>query len=71
VLRNQVFHGCSTNRDSLNKDTLDPALEVLGALVRLFLEIMEGRMDKETEWPPIPFPRRDSPQHPKAPGRRS
>ena len=29
VLRNQIFHGCSTDRDSLNKDSLLPALEIL------------------------------------------
>jgi hypothetical protein len=69
VLRNQVFHGCSTNRDSLNKDALDPALKIVAALIPLFLEIMENRVDKDSEWPRIPFPRRGSPQHPKAPGR--
>jgi hypothetical protein len=69
VLRNQVFHGCSTNRDSLNKDTLDPALKVLAVLVPLFLEIMEDRTDKAADWPRIPFPRRGSPHHPQSSGR--
>jgi hypothetical protein len=66
ILRNQIFHGCSTNRDSLNKDALDPALRVLSMLIPLFIETMENRVDKETDWPRIPFPRRGSPQHPKA-----
>lgn len=68
VLRNQIFHGCSTNRDSLNKDALEPALRVVSAFIPLFLEVMESRIDKESEWPRIPFPRRGSPQHPEARG---
>ncbi len=64
VLRNQIFHGCSTNRDSLNKDTFEPALRVLSKLVPVFVDVMETRVDKENDWPRIPFPRRDSPQHP-------
>jgi hypothetical protein len=70
MLRNQIFHGCSTNHDSLNKDALKPALRVLSVLIPLFLETMEGRVDKQTEWPRIPFPRRGSPQHPKTRGHR-
>jgi hypothetical protein len=64
VLRNQIFHGCSTNRGSLNKDTLVPALRVLSGLLPVFVDVMEARVDKENEWPHIPFPRRGSPQHP-------
>lgn len=64
VLRNQIFHGCSTNLDSLNEDTVEPALCVLRTLLPLFVEVMEDRVDKESEWPRIPFPRRGSPQHP-------
>jgi Apea-like HEPN len=63
VLRNQIFHGCSTNRDSLNKDVVEPALRVLSELISLFVKVMENRIDKENEWPRIPFPRRGSPQH--------
>jgi hypothetical protein len=65
MLRNQIFHGCSTNRDSLNKDDLNPALQVLSVVIPLFIEIMENRFDKEADWPRIPFPRLGSPQHPK------
>lgn len=65
VLRNQIFHGCSTNQNSLNQEAVQPAVRVLSELVPLFVEIMEARVDKENEWPRIPFPRRDSPQHPK------
>lgn len=66
ALRNQIFHGCSTNRDSLNKDALEPALRVLSELVPLFVDVMETRVDKKNDWPRIPFPRRGSPQHPTA-----
>lgn len=64
VLRNQIFHGCSTNRGSLNKDTIEPALRVLSGLIPVFVDVMEARIDKENDWPCIPFPRRGSPQHP-------
>lgn len=70
VLRNQIFHGCSTNRNSLNKDALEPALRVLSELIPVFVEVMEDRVDKENEWPRVPFPRRGSPQHPTARGHR-
>jgi hypothetical protein len=63
VLRNQIFHGCSTNRDSLNKDALDPALRVLNELIPVFVDVMEERVDTENEWPRVPFPRQGSPQH--------
>lgn len=53
VLRNQIFHGCSTNRDSLNKDALDPALRVLSELIPVFVDVMEERVDMENEWPRI------------------
>lgn len=63
ILRNQIFHGCSTYRDSLNKDSLRPAVKVLSTLVPLFLEIMRERGSRN-DWPPIPYPRKGSPQHP-------
>lgn len=64
ILRNQIFHGCSTNRDSLKRDTIDPALRVLNKLIPLFVNVMESRIDKENDWPDIPFPRHGSPKHP-------
>lgn len=64
VLRNQIFHGASTNRDSLNTHTLGPALRIMKVLLPAFLKIMETRADKETDWPKVPYPRWDSPQHP-------
>ena len=70
VLRNQIFHGCSTNWESLNKDAVDPALRVLGDLIPVFVDVMEARVDQENEWPGIPFPRQGSPQHRTARGHR-
>jgi len=64
VLRNQIFHGGSTNRDSFNTHTLGPALRIIKVLLPAFLEVMEARHDKEVEWPKIPYPPWDSPQHP-------
>ncbi len=64
VLRNQIFHGCSTDRDSLNKDSLLPALEILEELVPQFLKIFRER-GQRYDWPKIPYPRKGSPQHPK------
>jgi len=64
VLRNQVFHGCSAHRDSLNRDTLEPAVRVLEAVIPTFIRILEARTDKQAEFPRVPFPRRGSPQHP-------
>jgi hypothetical protein len=64
VLRNQIFHGCSTQRDSLNRDTLEPAVRVLETLIPTFVRILWERSDKQHEFPKVPFPRRGSPQHP-------
>ncbi len=64
VLRNQILHGCSTDRKSLNKNSLRPALEILEALVPQFWEIFKAHGQK-SDWGKVPYPRKDSPQHPK------
>ena len=64
VLRNQIFHGCSTDRRSLNKNSLRPALEILEELVPQFLKIFKDH-GQRYDWPKAPYPRRGSPQHPK------
>ncbi len=63
VLRNQIFHGCSTDHRSLNRGSLRPAVEVLEALVPALVEVMES-FGKSTAWPRIEFPRDGSPQNP-------
>ena len=64
VLRNQIFHGCSTDKRSLNKNSLRPALEILEELVPQFLKIFKDH-GQRYDWPKVPYPRKGSPQHPK------
>ena len=64
VLRNQIFHGCSTDRKSLNKNSLRPALEILEELVPQFWKIFKAHGQK-SDWGKVSYPRKDSPQHPK------
>jgi hypothetical protein len=63
VLRNQIFHGCSTDRRSLNQTSLQPALEILEKLVPQFHDTFRN-FGQNYDWPKIPYPRKDSPQHP-------
>lgn len=63
VLRNQIFHGCSTDKKSLNRNSLRPALEILEKLVPQFLKIFKAHGQRH-DWPKVPYPRKGSPQHP-------
>lgn len=63
LLRNQVFHGCSTDRRSLNKNSLRPGLAILEELVPRFLKIFKDN-GQSYDWPKVPYPRKGSPQHP-------
>jgi len=62
-LRNMIFHGNTTDRRSPIKDSLRDAVEVLDSLTRSFVLIMV-RKAKPGDWNPLPFPWKDSPQHP-------
>lgn len=62
MLRNQIFHSCSTDRRSLNKNSLIPALHILESIDHTLLEVMRNHGGKG-DWPMIPYPRKDSPQH--------
>jgi len=62
-LRNMKFHGNTTDRRSPIKDSLRDAVEVLDSLTRSFVLIMV-RKAKPGDWNPLPFPWKDSPQHP-------
>ena len=64
VLRNQIFHGCSTDKSRSNKGSLRPALEILEKLVPQFLKIFKDHGQRE-KWGKVPYPRSNSPQHPK------
>ena len=63
MLRNQILHDCSTDRRSLNRDSLRPAVGILEALVPTLIDVME-QTGKGKDWPPIPYPRARSPQNP-------
>ncbi len=64
VLRNQIFHGCSTDRSRSNKGSLRPALAILEELVPQFLRIFKNH-GQGVKWGKVPYPRAGSPQHPK------
>ena len=40
VLRNQIFHGCSSDRSAKNRESIAPAVTVMRALVPVFREIV-------------------------------
>jgi hypothetical protein len=64
VLRNQIFHGCSTDKRGTNQGSLLPSIRILMVLVPTFLTIMiQG--DNPKKWGKLPFPRVTSPDHPK------
>jgi hypothetical protein len=63
VLRNQIFHGCSTDRRSLNRGSLRPAVTILKVLVPAFVKVME-EFGEAIRWPRIEYPRDGSPQNP-------
>ena len=63
VLRNQIFHGCSTDKRRSNKGSLRPALALLEELVPQFLRIFKDHGQRE-KWGKVPYPRSGSPQHP-------
>ena len=63
VLRNQIFHGCSTDTGSKNVDSLHPAVSALTALVPAFVSIMILCGSRE-EWDDLPYPPKGSWQHP-------
>ncbi len=64
VLRNQIFHGCSTDKSRSNKGSLQPAEAILKELVPQFLTIFKDHGQRE-KWGKVPYPRSGSPQHPK------
>jgi len=63
MLRNQIFHGCSTDRRSLNRTSLMPAVAILQILVPVLAHVFENNGEKES-WPPVAYPRNKSPLNP-------
>lgn len=56
VLRNQVFHGCSTHRSSKNRLSLEAAVPVLEQLVRTFIGVVESQGSSEAILARPPYP---------------
>lgn len=63
VLRNQIFHGASTDRSRANRDSLNVAVPVLSKLVHVFWKIVHRHEDRR-EWGSAPYPPKNSPEHP-------
>ena len=63
LLRNQIFHGSSTDRHSRNRDSLRSGTAILEELVPIMIVVMEAH-GSDKSWPAIPFPRDGSPQNP-------
>jgi hypothetical protein len=63
VLRNQIIHGSAAADTLGNRGSVIPATRVLEALVPVFVEIMIRR-GRGVAWPPVPYPRVDTPLHP-------
>lgn len=55
VLRIQIFHGCSKDGSSANRDSLEPAVAVLKTLVPLFWATMK-RLGRDEDWGPLSYP---------------
>jgi hypothetical protein len=68
VLRNQIFHGASTDRSSANRDSLKAAVPVLAALVPVLRSVMRNAITR-SDWGSIPYVPRGREGHP--PDRRS
>lgn len=64
VLRNQVFHGCSTNSRGTNRGSLLPSIKILMVIVPRFWSIMMRDRDHK-KWGKLPYPRAWSPGHPR------
>jgi len=56
VLRNQIFHGCSTSNRGTNRGSLLPCIRVLIIVIPAFLNIMLMHTD-HGRWGELPFPR--------------
>ena len=67
MLRNQLFHGCATDthskRRAAGKSELEAGTRILIDMVWAFITLMATEPGRTIYWPPIPFPRADSPQH--------
>jgi uracil-DNA glycosylase len=64
VLRNQIFHGCSTFQSKANRDSLEPAVAVLSRLVPAFCRVVEQQGERALGLGEPPFrPREGGDRH--------
>jgi hypothetical protein len=56
LLRNQLFHGCSSDRGSKNRDSLAPAVTIMKALVPVFCEIVRYYGPRDPFLQNLPYP---------------
>jgi hypothetical protein len=67
VLRNQIFHGCATfGQESKGWKSVQKATPVTRELIPALYQLMMQYGD-QVKWPPLPYPRRGSVQHPHRP----
>lgn len=64
ILRNQIAHGSSSVDTTKSQDALIPSIFILEDMVPVFLMLMI-RHGIWKDWPEIPYPGRETPQHPK------
>ncbi|HJT20865.1 MAG TPA: hypothetical protein VJ746_10370, partial [Nitrospira sp.] len=63
VLRNQIVHGSSSASTRKSRDALYPAILLLEETLPEFIRLMI-REGPDIDWPPVPFPGKDTPQFP-------
>lgn len=56
VLRNQIFHGCATNKGRRNRESLEAAVPVLRACLRTFREICRQVAAGHPRLEQLPYP---------------
>lgn len=64
ILRNQIAHGSSSVNTKKSQDALMPGLKILEEMISIFVRLMITK-GMELDWPEIPYPGRDTPQHPR------
>ena len=67
TLRNQLFHGCTTDahskRQAAGESELEAGSRILEELIWAFLVLMASQSEQARYWPPSPYPRTGSLQH--------
>ena len=56
VLRNQIFHGCSSDRSAKNRESIAPAVIIMRALVPVFREIVRHYGHREDFMRTLSYP---------------